>query len=311
MKVQAEITVVIPVYNNQDSLKELAERLVRVLTAFGSYEVVFVDDGSRDNSNVILREIAGANSSIKLITLSKNFGQHPAISAGFENASGKLIVLMDADLQDTPEDIPKLVSQLQATGSEIVYSTKKMAGMSLGMRPSSAFYHWVFSKIVKTPVPQNIGTFRLFTRKFLNELLRFKEVNILFGPLMFYMGYPSSFVELPYRERVHGKSSYSFSKRLSLALNSLISYTSVPHKIFAYFGGGLITASFLYGLIVLLQFVLVGSPLPSGYTLIIMIMLVTSGSLMVFCGIIGGYVFRVYQEVLNRPRYLIKDIVNE
>lgn len=310
MKTTVEITAVIPVYNNQDSLVELTERLVQVLGAFGSYEVIFVDDGSRDNSNSVLRQIAAKNNSIKVITLSKNFGQHPAISAGFENASGKLIVLMDADLQDSPEDIPKLKSQLEETKSEIVYSTKRMTGMSLGIRPSSAFYHYVFSKIVKAAVPQNIGTFRLFTRKFLNELLRFREVNILFGPLMFYMGFPSSFVELDYVPRVHGKSTYNFSKRLSLALNSLISYTSVPHKIFAYFGGGLITLSFLYGLIVLLQFVLVGSPLPSGYTLIIMIMLVTSGSLMVFCGIIGGYVFRVYQEVLNRPRYLVKDIVN-
>lgn len=306
-----ETSVVIPVYNNENSLVELARRLSSTLDGISSeYEIIFINDGSRDKSNLILRDIAQKQTKIKVITLSRNFGQHPAICAGFEHARGGIIVLMDADLQDTPEDIPSLIGRLKDSSADIVYTIKKSSDKLISSRLSSTIYHYIFSKIVKMNVPLNIGTFRAFNRKFLEALLQFKEVNVLYGPLMFYMGYQSCFLELPYVGRAHGKSSYTFSKRLQLAVNSLISYTDIPHKISVLFGSFLLVGSFFYSLAVVIQYLVFGSSLPGGSTLILLVLCLTLGSLMMFLGIIGGYIFRVYQEVLNRPRYLVQEKIN-
>ncbi len=305
------VSVVVPVYNNAATLKELADRLGEVLShSAGSYEVVFVNDGSRDASGEVLRELSRNNQSIKVLTLSRNFGQHPAICAGFEHATGDLIVLMDADLQDLPEHIPLFMEELRKGESDIVYCTKNRDDKRLSSRFTSALYHLVFSKLIGTDVPLNIGTFRMFNRTFLEALLQFREVNILYGPLMFYMGFRSSFIDLPYTERESGGSSYTFSKRLKLAVNSLISYTDVPHKISIAVGSALLVGSILYSLIVVVEYILFGAALPGGNTLILLGLFLTLGSIMMFLGVIGSYVFRVYQEVLSRPRYLVREKIN-
>lgn len=311
MKAKVEISVVIPVYNNSGSLEELTLRLIATLSAISrSYEVIYVNDGSRDNSLAMLRKLASTHPSIKVLSLSKNYGQHPAICAGFEHSTGEYTVLMDADLQDAPEGIETLITKLKNSDADIVYSVKNSVEKKFTSRLTSAAYHFIFSKIVNTKVPLNIGTFRAFNRKFLEAMLRFEESNILYGPLMFYMGFTSTYVELPYLERQHGKSSYTFTKRLKLAVNSLVSYTDIPHKASIWFGSSLLLASLLYGFLVLVQYLAFGSSLPSGSTLILLVLCLTLGSVMLSLGIIGSYVFRVYQEVLRRPRYLIQERIN-
>ena len=307
-----EISVIVPVYNNANSLLELAGRLSASLDQLAEqYEVIFINDGSRDSSQEILNTIAEKNPQFKVITLSRNFGQHPAICAGFEHAVGRFIILMDADLQDKPEDIASLISRIKEEPKvDIVYTTKRSRGKLISRKFSSAIYHYIFSRIVRANVPLNIGTFRAFNRKVLEALLQFKEVNVLYGPLMFYLGFRSCFLELVYTDRADGKSSYTFSKRLKLAVNSLISYTDIPHKVSLFFGGFLLAGSVFYSLAVVVQYYFFGSSLPAGSTLILLVLCLTLGSLMLFLGIIGSYIFRVYQEVLNRPRYLIQEKIN-
>jgi glycosyltransferase involved in cell wall biosynthesis len=306
-----KISVVVPVYNNALSLETLIIRLQAILkTITSDYELIFINDGSVDNSYDLLKKIALDHSQVKLINFSRNFGQHPAISAGFERATGDITVLMDADLQDRPEDIPLMLNKLYEDDSDIVYSVRNKEGKKYGNKISSALFHYCFSKIVKSNVPVNIGTFRLFNRKFLQSLTQFKEYNILYGPLMFYMGFKSSFVELSFEERAHGKSQYTFRKRLALALNSLISYTDIPHKMTIIIGATLLVISTVYSIIVTLQYALIGSSLPVGATLILLVLCITLGSIMITLGVIGSYIFRVYQEVLRRPRYLISETIN-
>lgn len=302
------ITVVIPVYNNAGSVEELAQRLSSTLAAF-AYEIIFVDDGSIDNSREKLRELAENNKHIRLVFFSRNFGQHPAICAGFEYSRGDQVVLMDADLQDRPEDIPLLLAELRG-GVDVVYTLKRVAKTGLSNRITSIIYHYIFSKIVRVPVPTNIGTFRALTKKFKIALLRYRERNILYGPLMFYMGFNSKFVEVAHDLRPSGRSSYSFSKRFALAVNSLISYTDIPHRLSLYFGGTLVLGSLIYGIAITTQYVVLGRGLPAGITLLLLIMIMIFGSVMISLGIIGSYLFRVYQEVLNRPRYLVAEQIN-
>lgn len=306
-----KLSVVIPVFNNDATLRELNERLhTTLLTYTRSYEILFVNDGSRDKSLSILKELAAEYQKVKVINLSRNFGQHPAICAGFEHSHGDITVLMDADLQDEPENIVDLVRKLLDEEADVAYTIKKTADKKLTSRVTSTLYHYIFARIVKTEVPLNIGTFRAFNRNFLESLLQFKEVNVLYGPLMFFMGFRSCFLQLPYQERPYGKSSYTFRKRLQLAVNSLISYTDVPHKLSMMFGMVFFLGSLLYGLIFTLQYLLFGASLPGGITLILLVLCLTLGSLMMSLGVIGSYVFRVYQEALRRPRYLVQETFN-
>lgn len=311
MKQQAKISIVIPVYNNSADLPELSLRLVNSLSInFDSYEVIFVNDGSIDGSLQCLKNLARDNCNLKVLNLSRNFGQHPAICAGFEHANGDYVVLMDADLQDSPEDIIKLYDKLFIEQCDVVYTIKTSKDKGFSSRVTSGLYHYIFSKIIGSNVPLNIGTFRLFNKHFLNEIKKYKEYNILYGPLMFFMGFKSAFITIEHAERKHGKSSYTFSKRLKLAVNSLISYTDIPHKLSVYFGATVLLVSGLYGLAVLSQYLFFGSSLPSGATLIVFILSIMLGCFMLFLGIIGSYVFRVYQEVMERPRYHLQEKIN-
>jgi glycosyltransferase involved in cell wall biosynthesis len=301
------ISVVIPVYNNASTVDELARRIDAALQP-APYEAIFVDDGSADDSLARLKRIAGANPSVKVISLARNFGQHPAISAGFEHAKGDVVVLMDADLQDSPEDIPRVVEKL-GDDVDIVYTRKAQAEEDLAVRMSSALYHYVFSRITRSPRFAEIGTFRAFSRKFLAALLLYRERNVLYGPLMVYMGYKSAIIDVVRGARASG-SGYTFGKRLALAINSLVSYTDIPHRLSIYIGLALFAGSLLYGAAVLVQYLIYGRSLPAGFTLVLLMLTLMLGSLMISLGIIGSYVFRVYQEVLQRPRYLIAEKVN-
>lgn len=302
------ISIVIPVYNNAATVEELARRIDAALRP-RPYEAIFVDDGSSDDSLARLKHLASANPSMKVISLARNFGQHPAISAGFEHAKGDAVVLMDADLQDRPEDIPRLVGQLR-DDVDIVYTRKAQPEEEAAVRITSALYHYVFARITRSPRFAEIGTFRAFSRKFLAALLQYRERNVLYGPLMVYMGFKSAIVEVVREPRRSGASGYTFGKRLALAVNSLISYTDIPHRLSIYVGSVLFAGSVLYGTVVLLQYLIYGRSLPAGFTLVLMMLTLMLGSLMISLGIIGSYVFRVYQEVLQRPRYLIAERIN-
>jgi dolichol-phosphate mannosyltransferase len=301
------LSVLVPVYNNADTLRELAARTAAALPGM-DYEIVFVNDGSLDRSAEVLQSLALGDARHKVILLSRNFGQHPAISAALEHARGDVFVLMDADLQDRPEDIPALLAPL-AAGNEVVYSIMR-GSERRSQRLTSALFHYVFSRIVGVRVPPDIGTFRAFSTRVRDALLLFPERRILYGPLMFYIGFRSSFVELEHVQRPGSASSYSFGKRLALALNALLSYTDLPHRALVYLGVLLVLGSGLYGLATIIGYFWLGLALPQGLNLIVLLLVLVLGSLMASVGILGAYLFRVYEEVLRRPRYLVAARIN-
>jgi polyisoprenyl-phosphate glycosyltransferase len=304
------ISVVLPVYNTAGCLRELYQRLkTSIATVTDDMELIMVEDGGRDNAWELINEIAARDTCVKAIQFSRNFGQHPAIAAGFAHATGDIVILMDADLQDRPEDIPALVAKL--TGDvDVVYTIKQGQQESLSTRLTSRVYHYVFSQLTRTNVPRDIGTFRAFSRKFLTALNTYPERNILFGPLMFHVGFKSETVIVQHDPRKEGKSGYSFRKRLALAVNSILSYTDLPHRILINAGLLTLCASVLYTVALLLRYALTKEALPPGLTLLALLMTISMGIMMLSFGIIGTYVFRVYQEVLSRPRYIIARSIN-
>ena len=301
------LSILVPVYNNEATIPELLDRLRKALDGL-DYEAVVVNDGSHDKSLALLKAQAVADPRLKVISFSRNFGQHPAIAAALEHAQGDVLVLMDADLEDRPENIPMLVRTLQERQCDIVYTTK-IEGTVTPRGLSSDAYHQVFSRTIGVTVPRRLGTFRAFTRKVGDALRAFPERDVVYGPLMFYVGFSFAIVPVDRGTRPGG-SSYTLAKRLGLAVNSLITYSDLAPKLFASAGAVMIAAPLLYGGIVLLQYLLAGRTLPEGLTIIVLLLSFLGGTIMLALGVLGVYVFRIFQEVLARPRYVIDETMN-
>ena len=304
------ISVVLPVYRTAEFLPELCRRLRETLTPVTqNYEILLIDDGSPDDAWAVISALAARDPHVKGVSFSRNFGQHPAIAAGFDRAKGDYIVMMDSDLQDRPEDISLFLKEFRE-GIEVVYSTRKVDTEKFLVRVTSRFFHQVFSRITRTHVPKNIGTYRVFTRRFLEVLQEFPERNILYGPLMFFTGFEYATITVTHDERSQGRSAYTFRKRLALAVDSLMSYTDLPHRLLTTGGGVIMVGSTLLGIVLLGSYFLLGTKAPPGLTLVTLLITFTLGTMMFGLGIIGTYVFRVFQEVLRRPRYIVADSRN-
>jgi polyisoprenyl-phosphate glycosyltransferase len=297
------VSVVVPVYNNEASLDELVQRLTGVLEQRrGPYEIILVDDGSADDSWKIITRNARANDRVIGIHLSRNFGQQPATRAGLHRASGDITVLMDADLQDRPEEIPRM---LEALGDDvdIVVTTWNPDETEVRERLSSRIFHRMFARIIGVQLPRNLGTYRLFTREFRAAVLDYPESTAVYGPLMAQMGFNAFYLEVKRSAPTGRKSSYSFRKRARLAMNTLLTYSDVPYRAVSWSGVALVVASLAYLVLIVGQYLIVGRRAPSGITLILTVQLLLSGAVLACLGVLGAYLFRIFREVLARPHY--------
>lgn len=304
------VSVIVPVYRNEASLEELVQRLSVTLTGLGrSFEILLIDDGSPDRSWEVIERLGEAHPEVVGLRLSRNFGQHPAIAAGLDRARGDVTVLMDADLQDEPEQLPALLAKLDE-GSDIVYTVNVDEDGGARSRFTSALFHYSFSRLAHVDVPHSIGTYRAFTRKFHDALLRYPERRPLYGPLMLYMGFTAAFVPVARKPSRARASGYTMLKRLGLAIDTLASYTNVPHRILLLIGTVLTSLSALYLAVLVVDYAIRGPELASGLTLVTGIVVLLMGAVLLSIGIVGSYVFRVFEEVLGRPRYLLAETID-
>lgn len=275
-----------------------------------NYELLLVDDGSRDGSWQLIAELGVEDSNVKGIRLSRNFGQHAAISAALEAARGERFVLMDADLQDRPELIPRLLDRLVPGGPDIVYTLKVGDPEGLLKRLTSFAFHSFVGSSTKSHAAGNIGTFRAFNRKIAEALASYRERGVVYGPLMHTMGFEVAFEEVPRDPRVGSRSSYSFTRRISLAFQSAVSYSTLPQKALLWMGGLICAASIGYLLVIVVQHIFGGASLPEGLTLLLALVLFMIGAVMMGLGILASYLFLIYREILDRPRYHVQAAVN-
>jgi glycosyltransferase involved in cell wall biosynthesis len=304
------VSVVIPVYRNEAFLDELIQRLVETLTGMGRrFEILLIDDGSPDSSWERIEALSDMHFEVVGVRFSRNFGQHPAIAAGLERAQGDVTVLMDADLQDEPEQLPTLLTKL-AEGSDVVYTVNVDGRGSGSSRLTSALFHYAFSRVAHVDVPRSIGTYRVFNRKFREGVLSYPERRPLYGPLMLYMGFTAAFVPVNRQPARAGQSGYTLAKRLALAADTLVSYTNVPHRILLFTGSALAAASGLYLGALVIDYFVRDAGLANGVTLLLGITLLLMGAVLLSLGIVGSYVFRVFEEVLDRPRYHVAEVID-
>lgn len=302
-----QYSVVIPLLNEEDNLRPLHSRLTAVMRDLGRpYEIVFVDDGSTDGSYGILKELHQASSSTRVVRLLRNFGQQSATRAGFAAARGQVIVTMDADLQNPPEEIPKLIARLDE-GYEVVFGIFAERKHSLFRRLGSSFTKYVLAKLLPVPV-SNLSCFRALKREVVGHLALVPEKTRFLDGLMCWMGFRVGTVAVGHADRYAGKTKYGLFGLLSLWFDMLVSFTNLPLKIGAVGGFLLGLLGLLLALFYLIRYLAYGFAVPGFATIVILITVFASIQLLVL-GIMGEYMGRINSQVKNKPEYIVRDML--
>jgi glycosyltransferase involved in cell wall biosynthesis len=301
-------SVVIPVFNEEGNIEPLYTRLTKVLRALKKpYEIIFVDDGSSDRSFPILENIHSKDEKAKLIRFTRNFGQHPAIMAGFNAARGEVIITLDADLQNPPEEIPKLIEKLD-DGYEIVFGVFQERKHSFFRRAGSRFAKAVLAKV--SPVETtNLSGFRALRSYTVNQLKLLNERSKFLDGLLCWMGYKVGTVEVEHDERYSGKTKYTPFKLVGLWLDMVVALTELPLKIATFGGLFLGVVGFALALFYFSRYFLYGFSVP-GFATIVILITFFSGVQLFALGILGEYVGRMNREVKNKPEYIVRDELN-
>jgi glycosyltransferase involved in cell wall biosynthesis len=302
-----KISIVVPVFNEEKNLPELHRRLAQVLPklAGDSYEIIVVDDGSRDSSWAKICELSAADSHFKGIKFSRNFGHHIAVTAGMDYASGEAVVLMDGDLQDQPEEIPKLYAHF-LKGFDVVFGIRRERKHTLLKIITSRLFILFINKITGSEVPINSHIFRIMNRKVVDNLNKFRERERFITGLISYLGFKQVGVEVVHGARYAGETKYSWFKLFKLALNTVTGFSYRPLQLASYLGTLFSVISFLAILYLIILRVLCKVTFP-GWTSIMVLVLFMGGIQMLLLGILGEYVGRNYAESQRRPLYIIDD----
>lgn len=300
-----EFSIVIPVYNEEENVSELHRRLGTVMERLGTYEIIFVDDGSSDNSWQIIKDLHERDSNVKGLSFSRNFGHHIAITAGLDHANGKAIILMDGDLQDPPEEIPKLFKKFKE-GYELVYGIRKEKKDSILKRFASFVFWWFIKSFSGINIPRNQTLLRIFDRKILDALNSMRERSRFIHGMIAWTGFKTAMLEVEHAPRERGKSKYNVIKLFRLAFNAITSFSTLPLRFATYLGLLSAGIGLIYGLYFIYKKIFLGIPV-LGYASTIIAVLFIGGIQLLILGIIGEYLGRVYQEVQARPIYILRE----
>ena len=296
-------SVVIPVYNEQESLRELHLRLTAVLQELkGSYEIIFVDDGSADGSFTILEDLHKKDHRVIVLQFSRNFGHHLAITAGMDAAVGEVVILMDADLEDQPEEIPALFNKLQE-GYDVVYGIRMMRQHTLFKRVSSRLFFALMRRMVKG-FDLNSGVFRIARRRVIDTVKQCREANRFVVGLISWAGFNQTGVEVRHGKRQGGATKYNLPKQILLAVNGITSFTALPLRMSTYLGVIVSAVAIVCGAIVIVRKIVWGLGV-LGWPSLMVVILFLSGVQLLSLGIFGEYLGRALTESQHRPLYVI------
>ena len=303
------LSIVSPVYKAERIVPELVRRIVEsVRTVTEDYEIVLVCDGSPDNSWLAIKDECSKNEKVKGINLSRNFGQHYAITAGMRYAKGEWIVLMDCDLQDPPEEIPRLYSKA-LEGYDIVQSRRVHRKDGFFKRLSSIAFHLVFDWFSGMKTDNTISNLGVYSRKVIDAFNEMQETSRSFGTLLSYVGFRRCTIDVEHSERFEGKSSYSFDKLMKLMFDITISNSNKPLRIITGIGFLFSLLSFLLALYNVLAYFL-GINNLQGFTTTVFSIWFMGGVLMMVLGVLGLYIGKIFNQVKQRPLFIVDELVN-
>lgn len=304
------ISVVIPMYNEEQVVYESYKRLKEVMESLDErYEMIFVNDGSRDATPLILRRICENDPTVHFIDFSRNFGHQTAISAGMDYSQGEAVVVIDADLQDPPEVIPQMIAKWRE-GYDVVYGKRAVRlGETLFKRVTSALFYRILKRLSDVDIPLDTGDFRLIDRKVCDALKLVKERNRYVRGIISWLGFKQTGVEYVRDKRFAGETKYPLKKMLRFAFDGITSFSSKPLKLSSYVGAVVSCAGFAYLLVVVFLKLFTGQTV-AGWASVMAVSLFFNGIVLLMLGIIGEYIGRIYDEAKGRPLYVIRETIN-
>jgi glycosyltransferase involved in cell wall biosynthesis len=306
-----KISIIIPVFNEEQSLNDLYTAVNSLMNDNTEYiwEVMMIDDGSTDHSLQIIKKIRETDKRISYIHLSRNFGKENAMLAGFDYVSGDCAIVMDADLQHPPYVIMDMIKYWEQ-GYEDVFAKRKSRGKeSLIRKFSTKLYYKLLQMIAHDEVLVDVGDFRLLDRKCIDALKNIRETQRYTKGLYSWIGFKKHQIFFEQKERITGKSSFSYIKLINLAIDGITSYSIMPLRLSSIIGIFVSFIAFLYMCFVIIKTILIGDPV-QGYPTLIIVILFLGGLQLVSIGIIGEYLGRIFYETKNRPVYIISEISN-
>ncbi len=301
-------SVVVPVFDEAEVLREFHDRLAVVMDALGSWEVVYVNDGSRDGSLRLLEALKRGEPRVAIVNLSRNFGKEIASTAGLDHARGEAVILIDADLQDPPELIPDLVAAWRE-GFDMVYAQRRTRpGETWTKQTTAALFYRLMRHLGRVQLPRNTGDFRLMSRRVVDAVLQLREHHRFMKGLFAWVGFPTKAVLYDRAPRQAGRTKWDFVKLWELALEGITGFTVMPLKVATYLGLAVATFAVIFGAQVVVKTLLFGNPV-AGYPSLMAVILFLGGVQLMTLGVIGEYLGRVFNETKQRPLYLVERFV--
>ncbi len=302
------LSIITSLYHSEPYIQELYERTLAVIKRYtDDYEFVFVDDGSPDNGNAIVKQLIEKDERVRLVELSRNFGHHKAIMVGLEHVQGDYVFMFDSDLEEDPELLGTFYDIIMDSGEaiDVVYGIMEQRKGKLFERLSGALFYRTINFFSDIPIPKNVMAARLMKLGYVQNLLQFREAQLYLGGIMAMTGYHQ--VGYQTRKLSKGRSTYSLRLKLTLALDALLSYTNKPLTIIAFFGIFISIFSFIFVLYILLDSLLRGSEL-QGWLLVLASVWFLGGLTVTAIGMVGFYVGRIFLQVKGRPNAIVKQI---
>lgn len=303
------LSIIVPIYNEEPSISELHRRLTLAAEGFGvTYELLFVNDGSRDRSGILLRTLAEQDSRIRIVDFARNFGHQIAITAGMDYAQGDAVVVIDADLQDPPEVIGPMLAKWRE-GYDVVYAIReRREGDTFFKRSTAALFYRLLRRITSVDIPLDTGDFRLMSRRAIDAMKLFNERNRFVRGLVSWIGFRQTGITFVREERYAGETKYPLKKMIRFALDGIVSFSFVPLQLATVFGFIASALSFL-GILWAVYMRVFTNETIAGWTSLMVIVLFLGGVQMITLGIIGEYIGRIYDEVKRRPLYLVQELI--
>ncbi len=301
------LSVIVPVYNEEAVINESYKRLTDTLKNLETtYELIFINDGSRDKSAIHINDIIKKDRNVRLLNFSRNFGHQAAITAGMEYARGDAIVIIDADLQDPPEIIPEMM-KLWKEGNDVVYGKRlKRKGETLFKKITASIYYRILKSMTSFEIPLDTGDFRLIDRKVNEAMKSLPERSRYVRGLISWVGFKQTAVEYVRDERFAGETKYPLKKMIKFAVDGICAFSYKPLKLATYLGLIISAISFIYLVVVLYQKLFTNSTV-EGWASIIAIVLLTQGIVLIVLGLMGEYIGRIFDEMKHRPIYIVKE----
>lgn len=302
-----DLSVIIPIYNEEKNIDLLYKRLTEVLRPLNvSYELVFINDGSADNSLGLLRALTTADDKVRYLSFSRNFGHQIAVTAGLDQCRGRSVVIIDADLQDPPELIKPMYEKLKE-GYQVVYAKRRARqGESFAKKVTAKYFYRILKKITSINIPVDTGDFRIMDRSIVEVLKKMPEQQKFLRGQISWAGFKQTFIEYDRDERNAGKTGYTYKKMIRFALDGITSFSDVPLKAVSAFGFVVSIISFVLILYALYTRFVTKDYVP-GWTSILITVLFIGGIQLLGIGIIGEYISRISANVRNRPLYIIQE----